>query len=56
MTEPTEGDVALAYVTTLLDALVGGGVTAYMHDAWFQIHTDRPCCRAASGNHAARSR
>ena len=27
MTEPTEGDVALSYVTALLDALVDGGVT-----------------------------
>ena len=26
MTEPTEGDVALSYVTALLDALVDGGV------------------------------
>lgn len=26
MTEPTDGDVALSYVTTLLDALVDGGV------------------------------
>jgi 2-succinyl-5-enolpyruvyl-6-hydroxy-3-cyclohexene-1-carboxylate synthase len=26
MTEPTEGDVALSYMTTLLDALVDGGV------------------------------
>jgi 2-succinyl-5-enolpyruvyl-6-hydroxy-3-cyclohexene-1-carboxylate synthase len=27
MTEPTEGDIALSYVTALLDALVDGGVT-----------------------------
>jgi 2-succinyl-5-enolpyruvyl-6-hydroxy-3-cyclohexene-1-carboxylate synthase len=27
MTEPTEGDVSLSYVTVLLDALVDGGVT-----------------------------
>jgi 2-succinyl-5-enolpyruvyl-6-hydroxy-3-cyclohexene-1-carboxylate synthase len=27
MTEPTEGDIALSYVTALLDALVAGGVT-----------------------------
>ena len=29
---------------------------SHMHDAGFQIHTDRPCCRATSGNNAARSR